>query len=135
MVEYFSAALYASTAWPEGFPRQVAAAYDPARPTVRAGLGVARLPASSLRIDPVRYMSGVGQDKETPRPAGQRRALYGEVLAQCMLLVLNELFAADEQGALESVALNGFVEGHDPTTGRPGQMFLATVMASRFFVP
>ena len=30
VVEYFSAALYASTAWPEGFPRQFAAAYDPA---------------------------------------------------------------------------------------------------------
>ncbi len=30
VIEYFSAALYSSTAWPEGFPRQVAAAYDPA---------------------------------------------------------------------------------------------------------
>lgn len=33
-----------------------------------------------------------------------------------MLLVLHELFAADELGALESVTLNGFVDGHDPTT-------------------
>ncbi|MEV7346010.1 restriction endonuclease [Streptomyces sp. NPDC093544] len=130
VVEYFSAALYASTAWPEGFPRQIAAAYDPA---ARQLVLDWELPAYSIvpEVKSVRYMSGVDQDKETPRPVGQRRALYGEVLAQCMLLVLNELFAADEQGALESVALNGFVEGHDPTTGRPGQMFLATVMASR----
>ena len=48
-----------------------------------------------------------------------------------MLLVLHELFAADELGALESVALNGFVDGHDPATGRPGRIFLATVTASR----
>ncbi|MGW7526884.1 restriction endonuclease [Streptomyces sp. NPDC054783] len=130
VVEYFSAALYASTAWPEGFPRQIAAAYDPA-----AGQLVLdwELPAYGVVPDvkSVRYMSGVDQDKETPRPVGQRRALYREVLAQCMLLVLHELFAADELGALESVTLNGFVDGHDPTTGRPGHIYLATVMAPR----
>ncbi|MEU2063955.1 restriction endonuclease [Streptomyces sp. NPDC013455] len=130
VVEYFTAALYASTAWPEGFPRQVAAAYDPA---ARQLVLDWELPPYSIvpEVKAVRYMSGVDQDKETPRPVGQRRALYREVLAQCMLLVLHELFAADELGALESVTLNGFVDGHDPTTGRPGHIFLATVMASR----
>lgn len=130
VIEYFSAALYASTAWPEGFPRQVAAAYDPA---ARQLVLDWELPAYSVvpEVKAVRYLSGVDQDKETPRPVGQRRALYREVLAQCMLLVLHELFAADEHGALESVAANGFVDGHNPTTGRPGHIFLATVMASR----
>lgn len=129
VIEYFSAALYASTAWPEGFPRQVAAAYDPdARQLVLDW----ELPAYSVvpKAKAVRYMSGTGQDKETTRPVSQRRALYREVLAQSMLLVLHELFAADELGVLESVALNGFVDGHDPTTGRPGHIFLATVMAA-----
>ncbi|KUN88438.1 restriction endonuclease [Streptomyces bungoensis] len=130
VIEYFSAALYASTAWPEGFPRQVAAAYDAA-----AGQLVLdwELPGCDVipEVKSVRYVSGADQDKETPRPVGQRRALYREVLAQCMLLVLHELFAADEAGALESVSLNGFVDGHDPTTGRPGPVYLATVMAAR----
>ena len=128
VVEYFSAALYASTAWPEGFPRQFTAAYDQA-----AGQLVLdwELPAYDLvpATKSVRYLSGTDQEKETLRPATQRRALYREVLAQCMLLVLHQLFAADEPGALESVALNGFVDGHDPTTGRPGRIYLATVMA------
>ncbi|MFD7137806.1 restriction endonuclease [Streptomyces sp. NPDC059894] len=130
VVEYFSAALYASTAWPEGFPRQVVAAYDPA---ARQLVLDWELPAYGVvpAVRSVRYLSGADQDKETPRPVGQRRALYKEVLAQCVLLVLHELFAADELGALESVALNGFVDGHDPTTGRPGHIVLATVMASR----
>ncbi|MET8166291.1 restriction endonuclease [Streptomyces sp. NPDC005329] len=130
VVEYFSAALYASTAWPEDFPRQVAAAYDP---SARQFVLDWELPAYGIvpEVKAVRYMSGVDQDKETPRPVGQRRTLYREILAQCMLLVLHELFAADELGVLESVALNGFVDGHDPTTGRPGHIFLATVMASR----
>ncbi|MFG2437099.1 restriction endonuclease [Streptomyces sp. NPDC048508] len=129
VVEYFSAALYASAAWPEGFPRQVTAAYDAA---ARQLVLDWELPAYGVVPDvkSVRYVSGTDQDKETARPVGQRRALYREVLAQCVLLVLHELFAADELGALESVTLNGFVDGHDPTTGRPGQIHLATVMAS-----
>ncbi|MDT0434369.1 MULTISPECIES: restriction endonuclease [Streptomyces] len=130
VVEYFSAALYASTAWPEGFPRQVTAAYDPG-----AGQLVLDWELPGYDVVPeakaVRYLSTADQDKETPRPVSQRRALYREVLAQCVLLVLHELFAADEAGALDSVTLNGFVDGHDPTTGRPGQIVLATVMAAR----
>ncbi|WP_203622363.1 restriction endonuclease, partial [Streptomyces sp. SID8499] len=130
VVEYFSAALYASTAWPEDFPRQVTVAYDPA---ARQLVLDWELPPYGVvpETKSVRYVSGTDQDKETARPVSQRRALYREVLAQCMLLVLHELFAADEPGALESVTLNGFVDGHDPTTGRPGHIHLATVMAER----
>ncbi|WP_328494311.1 restriction endonuclease [Streptomyces sp. NBC_00414] len=130
VIEYFSAALYASKAWPEDLPRQVAAAYDPA---ARQLVLDWELPGFGIvpEVKSVRYVSGTDQDKETARPVSQRRALYRDVLAQCMLLVLHELFAADELGALESVTLNGFVDGHDPTTGRPGQIFLATVMATR----
>ncbi|MFD9192890.1 restriction endonuclease [Streptomyces phaeochromogenes] len=130
VVEYFSAALYASSAWPEDLPRQVTAAYDsPARQLVLNW----ELPGYDVvpEVKLVRYMPGADQDKEAPRPASQRRALYRDVLAQCVLLVLHDLFAADEFGALESVALNGFVDDHDPATGRQARIFLATVMASR----
>ncbi|MEU9787382.1 restriction endonuclease [Streptomyces phaeochromogenes] len=130
VVEYFSAALYASSAWPEDLPRQVTAAYDsPARQLVLNW----ELPGYDVvpEVKLVRYMPGSDQDKEAPRPASQRRALYRDVLAQCVLLVLHDLFAADEFGALESVALNGFVDDHDPATGRQARIFLATVMASR----
>ncbi|MCF3130231.1 restriction endonuclease [Streptomyces olivochromogenes] len=130
VVEFFSAALYSSTAWPEDFPRQVSAAYDSAARQLvldweLPGYGV--VPEAKS----VRYVSSLDQDKESPRPVGQRRALYREVVAQCVLLVLHELFAADAQGALESVAFNGFVDEHDPTTGRRGRIVLTTVMASR----
>ncbi|WP_030381720.1 MULTISPECIES: restriction endonuclease [unclassified Streptomyces] len=129
-VEYFSAALYASSAWPEGFPRQVAAAYDPAARQLVLNWELPRydiVPETKL----VRYLPGSDQDKESPRPVTQRRALYREVLAQSTLLVLHELFAADEFGALESVAFNGFVDDHDPATGRRTEFFLVTVMAPK----
>lgn len=130
VVEYFTAALHASTAWPEHLPRRVSAAYDAAARQLVLDWelpGYAVVPGTRS----VRYMPGTGQDKETARPVGQRRALYRDVLAQCLLLVLRDLFAADESGALESVALNGFVEDHDPVTGRRAMIVLATVMAPR----
>ncbi|MGY5127056.1 restriction endonuclease [Streptomyces nigrescens] len=129
-VEYFSAALYSSTAWPEGFPRQVAAAYDP---TARQLVLDWELPGYDIvpEVKSVRYMPTADQEKETARPAAQRRALYRDVLAQSVLLVLRDLFAADTYGTLDSVVLNGFVDDVDPVTGRPAQVCLATVMAPR----
>ncbi|MEU5599479.1 restriction endonuclease [Streptomyces sp. NPDC020298] len=130
VVEYFSAALYSSTAWPEGFPRQVAAAFDSA-----AGQLVLDWELPGYDVVPeaksVRYVPAQDEDKETARPVTQRRGLYREVLAQSLLLVLHQLFAADEYGILDSVALNGFVDAHDPATGRRTHIFLATVMAQR----
>lgn len=130
VVEYFSAALYSSAAWPGGFPRQVAAAFDTA-----AGQLVLdwELPAYDVvpEAKSVRYVPAQDEDKETARPLTQRRGLYREVLAHSLLLVLHQLFAADEYGILDSVALNGFVDAHDPATGRRTHIFLATVMAQR----
>ncbi|MEU3484472.1 restriction endonuclease [Streptomyces massasporeus] len=130
VVEYFSAALYASTSWPEGFPRQVAAAYDVAGRQLVLDW---ELPAYDVvpEAKSVRYLSREDQYKEAARPVSRRRALYREVLGQSMLLVLHQLFTADEYGILDSVALNGFVDAPDPATGRQTQIFLGTVMASR----
>ncbi|MFE5185503.1 restriction endonuclease [Streptomyces sp. NPDC056628] len=130
VVEYFSAALYSSTAWPEGFPRQISAAFDRA---ARQLVLDWEMPAYDVvpEVKSVRYVPSQDQDKETARPVSQRRALYREVLAQSVLLVLHQLFAADEYGILDSVALNGFVDAPDPATGRQTHIFLATVMAER----
>ncbi|MCX5387840.1 restriction endonuclease [Streptomyces sp. NBC_00083] len=129
-VDYFSAALYASDAWPEGFPRQVAAAFDRgARQLVLDW----ELPGIDVvpEVKSVRYVASSDQEKETARPVTQRRALYRDVLAQCVLLVLRDLFAADEFGVLESVVVNGFVDDVDPATGRRAEIFLAAVSVAR----
>ncbi|MCX5193903.1 restriction endonuclease [Streptomyces sp. NBC_00249] len=129
-VEYFSAALYASTAWPEELPRQVSAAYDPAARQLVLDWELARFEVVP-EAKSVRYQPSTDQDKETARPATQRRALYRDLLAQCALLVLRELYAADEFGALDSVVVNGFVDDHDPVTGQEARIVLATVQAPR----
>ncbi|MEV6952892.1 restriction endonuclease [Streptomyces sp. NPDC051183] len=129
-VEYFSAALYASTAWPEALPRQVSAAYDPAARQLVLDWELPRYEVVP-EAKSVRYVPSTDQDKETARPATQRRGLYRDLLAQCVLLVVRELYAADEFGALDSVVVNGFVDDHDPVTGRETQLVLTTVSAAR----
>ncbi|MEU6756587.1 restriction endonuclease [Streptomyces sp. NPDC046685] len=130
VVEYFSAALYASTAWPEELPRQVSAAYD--RTTRQLVLDWELPPYEVVpEAKSVRYVPSTDQDKETARPATQRRALYRDLLAQCVLLVVRELYAADEFAVLDSVVVNGFVDAHDPVTGLEAQLVLATVSAAR----
>ncbi|MEV5238740.1 restriction endonuclease [Streptomyces cinnamoneus] len=130
VVEYFSAALYASGAWPDDFPHRIAAAYDPA---ARQLVLDWELPGFDVvpETKSVRYMVNADEQKEVARPVTQRRGVYRDVLAQCVLLALHELFAADVFGALESVALNGFADEHDPATGRPAEIFLAAVTAPR----
>ncbi|MFI8325869.1 restriction endonuclease [Streptomyces sp. NPDC085529] len=130
VVEYFSAVLFASGAWPEGFPREVSAAYD------RAGRGFVldwELPGFGVvpEAKGVKYLPSTDQEKEVPRPVTQRRALYRSVLAQSVLLAVRELFVADCFGALESVALNGFVGGVDPATGLEARVCVASVVVAR----
>ncbi|WP_256105713.1 restriction endonuclease [Streptomyces sp. ODS05-4] len=130
VVEYFSAALYASGCWPEGFPRQMVAAYDRG---ARQLVVEWELPGFAVvpEYRAVRYLINADEHKEVPRAVTQRRALYRDVLAQSMLLALRELFAADEAGVLDSVVLNGFTDGPDPATGLPARVVLATAAVER----
>ncbi|MFZ4299308.1 restriction endonuclease [Streptomyces cinereoruber] len=130
VVDYFSAVLFASGGWPDGFPREVSAAYD------RGGRGFVLdwdLPGYEVvpETKGVKYLPSTDQEKEVARPVTQRRALYRSVLAQSVLLAVRELFAADRFGALESVALNGYVGGVDPATGLASRVCVASVVVGR----
>ncbi|UWE13308.1 restriction endonuclease [Actinacidiphila bryophytorum] len=130
VAQYFSAALSLSPGWPEDLPRQVDAAYDAgARQLVLTWElpGYDAVPETKA----VRYMPTADRLKDTARPAAQRRALYRDLLAQCVLLALRDVFAADGSGVLESVELAGYVDDHDPATGREARIYLATVIADR----
>ncbi|MBD0746235.1 restriction endonuclease [Streptomyces sp. CBMA152] len=130
VVEYFSAALYAADGWPEGFPRRLSCSYD--RGAKQLVLDW-ELPGFDVvpEAKSVRYVASSDEERESARPVTQRRALYRDTLAQSVLLVVRDLFAADEYGVLESVAFNGFVDDVDPANGRRAEIFLATVMVDR----
>ncbi|MFD5468268.1 restriction endonuclease [Kitasatospora sp. NPDC127059] len=128
--EYFTAGLYASAAWPEGFPHRVVAAWEASSRQLVVNWelpGPDVVPAAGR----VRYVKADDREAEVARPATERKALYREVLAQSALRVAVELFRADRDGMLDSVVLNGFVLGIDPATGREAERFLSTLTATR----
>ncbi|MFJ6619847.1 restriction endonuclease [Kitasatospora sp. NPDC091335] len=128
--EYFTAGLYASAAWPEGFPHRLVAAFDAGSRQLVVDWelpGPDVVPAAAR----VRYVKSDDREAEVARPATERKALYREVLAQSALRVAAELFRADRDGLLDSVVLNGFVLGIDPATGREAERFVSTLTAAR----
>ncbi|WP_051711467.1 restriction endonuclease [Streptomyces sp. NRRL S-350] len=128
--EYFTAGLYASAAWPEGFPHRLVAAFDAAARQLVVDWelpGPDVVPAAAR----VRYVKSDDREAEVARPATERKALYREVLAQSALRVVAEVFRADRDGLLDSVVVNGFVLGIDPATGREAERFLSTLTATR----
>ncbi|MET8629759.1 restriction endonuclease [Kitasatospora sp. NPDC004669] len=128
--EYFTAGLYASAAWPEGFPHRLVAAWEATSRQLVVNWelpGPDVVPAASR----VRYVKADDREAEVARPATERKALYREVLAQSALRVAVELFRADRDGMLDSVVLNGFVLGIDPATGREAERFLSTLTVAR----
>lgn len=128
--EYFSAVLYASAGWPEGFPHRLVAAWEASSRQLVVNWelpGPDVVPAAGR----VRYVKTDDREAEVARPATERKALYREVLAQSALRVVAELYRADGDGLLASVVLNGFVLGIDPATGREAERFLTTVTVDR----
>ncbi|MFB6894407.1 restriction endonuclease [Kitasatospora sp. NPDC056327] len=128
--EYFTAVLYASAGWPEGFPHRLVAAWEASSRQLVVNWelpGADVVPAAAR----VRYVRTDDREAEVARPATERKALYREVLAQTALRVVTELYRADGDGLLASVVLNGFVRGIDPATGREAERFLTTVTVDR----
>ncbi|MFF3677645.1 hypothetical protein ACFYYS_27180 [Streptomyces sp. NPDC002120] len=66
-----------------------------------------------------------------PRPEKERHELYAAVLAQTALRTVHELFAADTDGVVRSVSLNGHVATIDRATGREVHPCLITLQAGR----
>lgn len=128
--EYFTAGLYASAAWPEGFPHRLVAAWEASsrQLVVNWELPGPDVVPAAVRV---RYVKSDDREAEVARPATERKALYREVLAQTSLRVAAELFRADRDGMLNSVVLNGYVRGIDPATGRESERFLSTLSAAR----
>jgi restriction system protein len=128
--EYFAAALYASEGWPEGIPRRARTSWDYSEKHLVIDW---ELPDSSIipTISRYRYIKSDDRETQIPRPAGERKSIYRNVLAQSALAVLAEIFRADHGRVVSNATVNGFVSCADPATGRRTKVFLLTVTAGR----
>ncbi|WP_371499801.1 restriction endonuclease [Kitasatospora sp. NBC_00374] len=130
VAEYFETALAWRGDWPDEVPQEAAALWDP---SARLLVVDCRLPDYLVvpALSRYRYVKVDDREAEVARSATERKEVYREVLAQCALRVLTELFRADADGLLDAVTLNGYVEAPDPATGRTGQRHLLTVTVAR----
>ncbi|KQV20560.1 MULTISPECIES: restriction endonuclease [unclassified Kitasatospora] len=130
VVELFETVLRAGEDWPADFPCDGVVGWDrPGRQLVVDW----ELPGPDCipAVSRVRYVKSDDREAEVARPAAERKALYRELLAQCALRLLAELFRADQGGLLGSVVFNGYVEGTDPASGRDEQRYLVAVTVRR----
>lgn len=130
VAEFFDTALGWREDWPEGFPQDSVTVWDQG---ARQLVVEWQLPGFEIvpQVSRYRYVKSTDQESEVARTATDRKAIYREVLAQCALRVLAELFLADAEGYLDSVVFNGFVEAVDPATGREEQRYLVSVAVER----
>ncbi|MFB9365528.1 restriction endonuclease [Kitasatospora albolonga] len=126
VADLFETALRSRSDWPEEFPRDCEVAWDAA---ARQLVVDWELPGFEVvpAVARVRYVKAEDRESEVSRSATERKSLYRELLAQCVLRVLAEVFGADQRGLLASVVVNGYVEGADPASGRLEQRYLAAV--------
>jgi restriction system protein len=128
--EYFDAMLYASAGWPEDFPRRAKTAWERSENHLLADWELPDFSAIPA-ISRYRYIKSDDRETQIQRPAGERKALYRNALAQSALAVLAEIFRADHGRLVSTATVNGYVATPDPATGRRSKVFLLTVSAGR----
>lgn len=129
IVSYFTQVLEASD-YPPGFPHHTRMAF-----VLESKQLVVELELPGLEIVPkaraYKYVKTRDEITETARPQRDIKALYASVISQMSLRTLHEVFEADREGQIETVALNGFVNTTDSRTGKPVSPYLITVRTTR----
>ncbi|MFD7782330.1 restriction endonuclease [Streptomyces nojiriensis] len=129
-VEWFVDQVLAASRYPHGFPKahQVSYQADTGDLLVEIDLPLEDVIAAARAY---RYVKTRDEITAVPRPEKERHELYASVLAQTALRTVHESFAADTDGVVRSVALNGHVATIDRATGREVHPCLITLQAGR----
>lgn len=127
-VERYLAEVLAAVPLPKKFPRRSEVTYNSAdeHAVVRF-----ELPGFDV-IPPVRevtYVKTKDEFRESPRPARDRQQLYQSLISRVTLLVIRDLFDADDQ--LERISFNGHVSRTHPATGQADYPCLLSVIVQR----
>jgi restriction system protein len=129
-VEWFIDQVLAASTYPHGFPKahQVSFQADTGDLLVEIDLPLEDVVPAARAY---RYVKARDEMTPVPRPEKERKELYASVLAQTALRTVHELFAADTDGVIQSIALNGHVATIDRATGRKVHPCLITLQTER----
>ncbi|MEU8137036.1 restriction endonuclease [Streptodolium elevatio] len=129
-VEWLADQVLAASMYPPGFPRAHRVSYqaDTGDLLVQIDLPLEQvIPAARA----YRYVKARDEITPVARPEKERKELYAAVLAQIALRTVHEVFAADAEGAVRSIALNGHVATIDRATGLNVHPCLVTLQTDR----
>ncbi|MEU0761143.1 restriction endonuclease [Streptomyces microflavus] len=129
-VEWFVNQVLAASVYPHGFPKanQISFQADTGDLLVEIDLPLEDVVPAARAY---RYVKTRDEITPIPRPEKERKELYASVLAQTALRTVYELLASDDEGVVQSVALNGHVATIDRATGREVHPCLITLQADR----
>lgn len=127
--EYFQLVL-AQSAYPEGFPEQYRTAYrlEPRELVIECDL-----PTQDVipRVRGYKYIKTRKEIDELARAEKDVRALYKSVISQVVLRTMRECFAVRAKQMVDSVIVNGMVDGREAATGKQVRRCVLSVGASR----
>lgn len=129
-IEEFVTAVLARAPLPSGFPGEYRVAFRPEPAEL-----VVDVELPSLDVVPThrafRYVRSRREIDALAWPATERSSLYRGLIAQVVLVLLRECFAALDQRNVAAVVVNGHVSTVDSATGNPARPCLVSVTCSR----
>jgi restriction system protein len=129
-VAWFARCVLKASRYPDGFPRDYRAAYDPGTRTVAVEF---ELPPRGV-VPPARgYRHVPGRDatEPVPRPEPEITKRYDRLVAGIALRTLHEIFSATAPDVVAAVSFTGYVTTTDRATGQPVRPHLLSVSAPR----
>ena len=129
-VEWFTRCVLKASRYPDGFPREYQAAYDPGNRTVAVDV---ELPPQRVvpSVRAYRYVRARDAVEPVLRPDHEIRSRYERLISAVALRTLHEIFSATTAEVVAAVSFTGYVSTTDRATGKPVRPRLLSVSAGR----
>ncbi len=112
--------------YPEDFPQVFRIAYVPESKQIVVEY---ELPSPEVipNVEEFRYVKNKNEISEKPRKISEIKELYQDIVSAIALRTIHELFEADQEGFIDVIVFNGFVQTVDLSTGQDIRPFLISV--------
>jgi restriction system protein len=129
VTDYFALVLEAS-GYPEGFPQNFRLAYIPESKQLAIQYQLPTFERIPI-VAEYKYVRAGDKVSEKLRPIRERQGLYKDVVAQVTVRTIHEVFEADRDRLVDTIAFNGHVNTVNSATGQEENPCLVTLMATR----
>lgn len=117
--------------YPESFPRKWKTAFLPDSRQLIVDFDLPTIDDAVPSVERYRYNKSADEIVESKKSDKLRQSAYADLVAKAVLRRLYEVFNSDQDGVIEVVALNAFVETVDPATGQAIKPCLISVRTTR----